>query len=136
MDMERLRKALAGARVCYDPKMSSAFCEDRCPYGKTENDREDCCERLQADMVAVIEEIAAEKLADQDDTETAKSRVLRKQEAPEKPPMGVKPFFIAIPDRIRELSEAISRNPESENVGQWAQEIGMHASTLSSMREE
>jgi len=134
MDMERLRKALAGVRVCYDPKMSSAFCEDRCPYGKTENDREDCCERLQADMVAVIEEIAAEKLADQDGTETEKA--MRKQAEPEKPPMGVKPFFIAIPERIRDLAEAISRNPESEKVGQWALEIGMHASTLSSMREE
>ena len=134
MDMERLRKALAGVRVCYDPKISAAFCEDRCPY--CEMGREDCCERLQADMVAVLEEIAAEKLVDQDDTETAKARVLRNQEEPEKPPMGVKPFFIAIPERIRELAEAISRNPESEKVGQWALEIDLHASTLSSMREE
>ena len=125
MDMELLRKALTGARICYDPKIPAELCKDMCPYCEKEEDKVDCGVRLQADMVAVLEEIAAE------------SREEDPQEKTEgKPPLGVKPYFIAIPERIRELAEAICRNPETEKVGQWALEIGMHASTLSSMQEE
>ena len=43
----------------------------------------------------------------------------------ERPPLGVSPYYIAIPNRIKELSEAIIRNRNDTNgkIKEWAKEI-------------
>ena len=48
----------------------------------------------------------------------------------EKPPLGVKPYYIAASDRIEELAGAIQRyspnvDTEYEKIIQWAEEIKM-----------
>lgn len=56
-----------------------------------------------------------------------------------KPPIGVSPAQYVIPNRIKELSEAISRFAEYENyrdkeftnaIKKWAVEIECHCDTL------
>ena len=43
----------------------------------------------------------------------------------DKPPLGVKPYFIALPNRIKELAEAILRNANDTSgvCKKWAEEI-------------
>ena len=43
----------------------------------------------------------------------------------DKPPLGAKPYFIALPNRIKELAEAILRNANDTSgvCKQWAEEI-------------
>ncbi len=53
----------------------------------------------------------------------------------EKPPFGVKPYYISIPARIKELAEAIIRcaNDTSGICIGWAEEIICHSKTLEEM---
>ena len=57
-----------------------------------------------------------------------------------KPPIGVKPLWFVTPNRIKELSDAISRYTEHENIctdndvtekiKEWAMEIMCHCNTI------
>lgn len=62
-----------------------------------------------------------------------------------KPPIGTAPYFIVIPGRIMELSQAITRYTEGAKVGtdkevtkaikEWANEIICHCETMDKMME-
>jgi hypothetical protein len=48
----------------------------------------------------------------------------------ERPPLGVKPYYIAASERIEDLADAIKRyapncDTEYEKISQWAEEIKM-----------
>lgn len=48
----------------------------------------------------------------------------------ERPPLGVKPYYLAASDRIEDLADAIKRyapncDVEYEKISQWAEEIKM-----------
>ena len=69
--------------------------------------------------------------------------LLKEQEAVEpneqKPPLGVKPYYIAAWQRIGELIEAIERQYESADgdaglVEKWANEISWQASMIEALR--
>lgn len=58
-----------------------------------------------------------------------------------KPPLGVKPFYVAAWQRIGELIGAIERQYESGDgdtklVQKWANEIGWQATIIESLRSE
>ena len=55
----------------------------------------------------------------------------------EKPPFGVKPYYISVPARIKELAEAIIRcaNDTSGVCIGWAEEIICHSKTLEEMSQ-
>ncbi len=57
------------------------------------------------------------------------------KQANEKPALGIRPYFLAIPGRIKELAEAISRNATDTNglCIKWAEEIICHSKTLEEM---
>lgn len=58
----------------------------------------------------------------------------------QKPPIGVQPSRVAIPNRIKDLSDSISRYTEheficsdnnvSEKIKEWATEIVCHCDTI------
>ena len=53
-----------------------------------------------------------------------------------KPPLGVKPSWIAIPQRIRELAEAIVRcanDTSGEKLDEWAYEIALLSKVQANM---
>ena len=50
-----------------------------------------------------------------------------------KPPLGCKPYYISIPERIRELSQTIERNAESASVAVWAKEIELLSNVMREM---
>lgn len=52
----------------------------------------------------------------------------------EKPPVGVKPYYIQAEYRIRELAEAISRNPNCDRVKEWAIEIALQKELICRMK--
>lgn len=69
--------------------------------------------------------------------------LLKEQEAvnlqEQKPPLGIKPYYIAAWQRIGELIEAIERQYESADgdaglVEKWANEIGWQASMIEALR--
>ena len=58
----------------------------------------------------------------------------------EKPPLGVKPYYITAWSRIGELAEAIYRQYEAakgdpELVSRWAEEIGWQCAMIQSLEE-
>ena len=59
----------------------------------------------------------------------------------EKPPLGVKPYYITAWSRIGELAEAIYRQYEAAKgdpklVNRWAEEIGWQCAMIQSMQED
>lgn len=52
-----------------------------------------------------------------------------------KPNIGVKPYYVAIPERIHELSQAIDRNADVKTgaVQRWAKEISLLSDVLRAM---
>ena len=54
----------------------------------------------------------------------------------EKPPIGVKPYYIQAEDRIREIAEAIIRNPNCDRVKEWAVEIALQKELIDRMKEK
>ena len=54
----------------------------------------------------------------------------------EKPPIGAKPYYIQAEDRIKELAEAISRNPNCDRVKEWAVEIALQKELIDRMKEK
>lgn len=65
---------------------------------------------------------------------------IREQEEREKPPIGTVPSWIALPQRIIELSETIARFAESKQmntdaVREWAKEIICHCNTMDELKK-
>lgn len=56
----------------------------------------------------------------------------------DKPPLGTKPYFIVLPERIKELAEAIIRNANDTSgvCIQWAEEIIELSAVLENMRKK
>ena len=58
---------------------------------------------------------------------------------PAPPLLGVKPYWIAIPQRIAELADAIERNaakPNPERIDEWTMEISILTEVMKTMEEE
>lgn len=52
----------------------------------------------------------------------------------EKPPIGVKPYYIQAERRIEELASAIYNNPASEKTKEWAYEIILQKKLIEEMK--
>ena len=52
----------------------------------------------------------------------------------EKLPIGVKPYYIQAEWRIEELASAIYRNPASDKVKEWADEIILQKKLIEDMK--
>lgn len=91
-------------------------------------------EKMEADVIALGKEI--ERL----ERQAAIDRKIDEPQA-QKPPIGVKPYYIAAWQRIGELIGAIERQYESADgdaglVEKWANEISWQASMIEALRGE
>lgn len=69
-----------------------------------------------------------------------RENVRQLESQPEKPPLGVKPYYITAWSRIGELAEAIYRQYEAAKgdpklVSRWAEEIGWQCAMIQSLEE-
>lgn len=68
-------------------------------------------------------------------------KLAKGQQEPQKPALGVAPYYVSAWRRIGELAEAIQRQYEQADgdpklVDQWAKEIGWQCALIESMRED
>lgn len=64
--------------------------------------------------------------------------ISKKSETAQRPPLGCKPYYIAIPERIRQLSESITAHAGAKTgiVEMWAKEIRLLSNVLREMERE
>lgn len=58
-----------------------------------------------------------------EDEQRIKVHILIGERQTEKPVTGLKPYRVAAIQRIKELADAISQDPDSESIPEWANEI-------------
>ena len=94
-------------------------------------------------LIAGVLQVDPESLKEDAKEEPEKTTVhivVGKKEEPEekadRPPLGVKPYDIAAVHRIKDLADAISRNPSDfKKVSEWAEEINWQIFIVNSMVE-
>lgn len=70
-----------------------------------------------------------------DDTDAIKVKYIRQWLIDNEPPIGIKPYWIAIPQRISDLSKAIDRYSASPNHGRLIQQWTTEITALNSVYE-
>ena len=92
---------------------------------KEENEETDSEEDLEYEYEE--EESAADQELDPEeapeDEQRTEIHILIGERQTEKPVTGLKPYRVVAIQRIKELADAISRNPDSESIPEWANEI-------------
>ena len=130
-DRERIITAFEKCiRITKNGEMVSD-CE-HCPYKSKEWEKKGfaACDEFSELTVEVPWQLADDLL-----------KLAKGQQEPQKPALGVAPYYVSAWQRIGELTEAIQRQYEQADgdpklVDQWAKEIGWQCALIENMRED